>query len=259
MPKKPKIDHPVRQVRTCLGHTQPSFAKLVGCSAIAIQRIENGSLKLSPKLAHSIAEATNADPFTLLKGPGTPVLDRLGKAYSKGSYNFYRDVVPMTDNELAHYMHTLRRYLQLLLLASNRGGRFKTYGVNAALQDAFEKIAADFDLKPGIESVLFENGRFDKHKYRVSDLRKFPEYARILGFKDKKRYKPGKVVEFTIPRGWIQNYELNVRPVLPPGADMQLRGNATYLMDADRPIPPEIKEAVAQAEYWIIESFSLVH
>ena len=38
--------HPVRQVRTCLGYSQPAFAKLVGCSAIAIQRIENGTLKL---------------------------------------------------------------------------------------------------------------------------------------------------------------------------------------------------------------------
>lgn len=62
MPKKPRMNHPVRQMRTCLGHTQATFAKLVGCSAIAIQRIENGSLRLSPKLAHTIAEATDADP-----------------------------------------------------------------------------------------------------------------------------------------------------------------------------------------------------
>ncbi|MEQ2010094.1 MAG: helix-turn-helix transcriptional regulator, partial [Limisphaerales bacterium] len=78
MPKPPKINHPVRQVRMCLGHTQASFAKLVGCSAIAIQRIENGSLKLSLKLAHAIAEATCADPKSLLSGPGSTALDALG-------------------------------------------------------------------------------------------------------------------------------------------------------------------------------------
>ena len=91
----------------------------------------------------------------------------------------------------------------------------------------------------------------------VSDLRKFPEYARILGFKDKKTYKAEKVIEFTIPQGWIQNYLLRAKPVLPHGADMKLR-DAHYVLDFDRPIPPEIKEAVDQAEYWEIVSFELV-
>jgi DNA-binding XRE family transcriptional regulator len=255
MPKKPKIDHPVRQVRTCLGHTQPSFAKLVGCSAITIQRIENGSLKLSPKLAHTIAEATNADPLTLLQGPGRAVLDRMGKAYSKDSLKFLQNVLPMTERELAYYTQELERYLHLLLIASSRAGKFKTYGVNDALQNAFEKIAADFDLRSSIQSFLVERGHVDKHKYQVSDLRKFPDYARILGFKDKKSYKPDMVIEFTIPRGWIENYELKATPVLPHGADMKLRGDALYIIDSNRPIPPEVKEAVAQAAYWKIEHF----
>jgi transcriptional regulator with XRE-family HTH domain len=257
MPKKPLIDHPVRQVRTCLGHTQESFAKLVGCSAIAIQRIENGSLKLSPKMAYAIAEATNADPITLLKGSGTNSLDRFGSPYSKNSLELLKEVLPMTDAELQYYLHTLVKYMELLLIASSRAGRFKTYGVNAAIQDAFEKLANDFDLVPSIRSFLIEKASVRKRKYRVCDLRKFPVYAKIIGFEDKKSYRPTTILEFTIPHGWIDNYYIHEKPELPPGADIKLRGDASYIIDGDRPIPKHIQEAVNQATYWEIRDFRL--
>jgi hypothetical protein len=94
----------------------------------------------------------------------------------------------------------------------------------------------------------------DKRIYRVSDLRKFPEYARILKFKDNKRYKPGKLIPFTFSRGWMRNFYLVERPVLPPGADMKLR-DAHYILDDERPIPEAVKEAVSQALYWEIKEF----
>jgi DNA-binding XRE family transcriptional regulator len=255
MPKKPKINHPVRQVRICLGHTQASFAKLIGCSAIAIQRIENGSLKLSPKLAYAIAEATSVDPQTLLKGAGTPVLDRLGQPYSKESFQLLKDVVPTTDDELRHYLDSLIRYLELLLIASNRAGSAKTHGVNAAVQAAFTKIADDFKLLPGMNGFLAEQGSVRRRKYRVGDLRQFPDYARLIGFQDQRRYRPDKVIEFDIPHGWIDSFILVEVPVLPHGADRKLR-DAEFILDTERPIPEVIREAVAQALYWKIESFT---
>ena len=256
MPKKPRILHPVRQVRNCVKLTQPQFAKLVGCSAIAIQRVENGSLKLSPKLAHTVAEATNADPATLLQGPGATVLDRMDHPYSKDSLQFLKDVMPMTDKELQYYLQTHVRYLKLLLIGSERGGKFKAYGVIAAIQDAFQKIAKDFNLTPSIERFLIEKSSFEKRKYRVEDLRKFPAYARLLGFKDKRSCKPETVIAFTIPKGWIQAYTLRESPVLPHGADRKLR-DAEYIMDEDRPIPPEVREAISEALYWKIETFEM--
>jgi DNA-binding XRE family transcriptional regulator len=257
MPKKPHIDHPVRQVRKALGHTQASFAKLVGCSAIAIQRIENGSLKLSFKLAHAIASVTNADPQCLLQGCGTAALDRVGQAYSKQSLQFLKEVIPMTENELRYYLDWLIRYLELLLIASNRGGKFKVYGVNGALQQAIQKIADDFDLVPSIQSFLVEQGSVRQRKYRVRDLRQFPDYARLIGFQDQRRYRPDRVIAFTIPHGWMDHYTLVESPVLPHGADRKLR-DAEYILDTERPIPEVIKETWDQALYWEIKSFTLL-
>jgi transcriptional regulator with XRE-family HTH domain len=257
MPLKPRFIHPVRYVRTCLGYTQPAFAKLVGCSAIAIQRIENGSLPLSPKLAAIISEATAADPHTLRDNQGSKPLDLAGNQYSPESHEFLKNVLPFTDVELRFYLHKLINYFELLLIFANRANRFRAYGVNCAIQQAATEIAEDFGLLQGIHNFLVEKGSVDKRTYRVSDLRKFPAYAQILGFKDDKRFKPDKRIDFVITRGWMKHYILGEVPILPHGADMKLR-DAEYILDAERYIPPEIKEAFDQALYWEIRDFRLL-
>jgi DNA-binding XRE family transcriptional regulator len=254
MPRKPRFIHPVRQVRTCLGHTQPSFAKLIGCKAITVQRIENGKLKLSAKLANSILEATGADPVSLRAGLEAKAMDMMGNEYSKEALTILENILPFTDKELRYYLHKLIQYLELLLIASNRRGKFKAYAMNGAIQESFQKLAEDFDLEKAIHNFLIEQGSVDKKIYRVSDLRKFTEYARILGFKDNKRFKPDKLITFTVPRGWMRNYYVMETPVLPHGADMKLR-DAEYFLDDERKIPDVIKEAIAQALYWKIELF----
>jgi len=254
MPRKPKFIHPVRQVRTCLGLSQPAFAKLIGCAAVTVQRVEIGTLPLSPKLAISIFEATGADAASLLGGPDAKALDTRGHPYTKEANTFSRSVPGYDEKEFKLLLIKIFHQLQLLFLASNRGGKFKMYTVNSALQAALMKIADDFHLTQSIRNILIETGNSEKRKYRVTDLRKFPEYARVLGYQDDKHYKPDKLVEFILPRGWLVHYYLIETPVLPHGADMKLL-NAHYILDSERYIPPEIKEAVDQALYWEIIEF----
>jgi hypothetical protein len=127
--------------------------------------------------------------------------------------------------------------IELLFIASARGAKYKTYAVNEALQRALVKLADDFDLTNSIHNFLIEKGSVAKRIYRVADLRKFSEYARILGFKDNKRYKPDKLISFIRPHGWIKTYFLVEKAVLPHGADMKLR-DALYILDDERYIPP---------------------
>ncbi|MEQ2009346.1 MAG: hypothetical protein ABMA26_21400, partial [Limisphaerales bacterium] len=180
-----------------------------------------------------------------------------GQPYSKESFQLLKGVVPTADDELRHYLNSLIRHLELLLIASNRAGSAKTHGVNAAVQAAFTKIASDFNLVHGINGFLIEKGSVRHRKYQVCDLRKFPDYARLIGFQDNHRFRPDKVVEFPIPRGWMDHYTLVESPVLPHGADRKLR-DAEYILDFERPIPEVIKEAVAQALYWKIEVYTPV-
>jgi hypothetical protein len=59
---------------------------------------------------------------------------------------------------------------------------------------------------------------------------------------------------FNIHRERVYDYVLSEKPVLPHGADMKMR-DATYFLDSERYIPPEVKEALAQALYWEILEF----
>jgi DNA-binding XRE family transcriptional regulator len=238
----------------CLGYSQPAFGKLVGCSGTAIQQIENGILQLSWKLANSISEATGADPISLRAGRDARAMDMAGHEYTKESFQLLSKVIPCTEKELALFRNKLVQYLDLLLLSSNRSNSVKSYAVNAALQDAFQSIADDFKLEETIHTLLKEHGHVEKKIYRVCDLRRFPKYARILGFKDNKRFKPDKTITFTLTRGWMRHYMVYERPVLPHGADRKLR-DAEYILDDERPMPKVIKEALAEALYWQILEF----
>jgi DNA-binding XRE family transcriptional regulator len=257
MPRKPKFTHPLRTIRECLGYTQASFAKFIGCSAITIQRIENGSLSMSRRLAYTIMEATGADPVALRLGQAGKALDMLGREYSKSSLDFYHQVLPCDEKEFRYLVLTLSHYSQLMLIASNRGNHFKMRTVFGEILNSFKEIAEDFQLKNPIHNYLIETGHLDKRKYRVSDLRKFPEFARLIGYKDDKRFNPDKIIPYDRPKGWIPEYFLDEMPILPPDAEMKLRPNSTYIIDNERPIPQALKDIVDQALYWEIKEFRL--
>jgi hypothetical protein len=144
-----------------------------------------------------------------------------------------------------------------MLHEANRGKQFKMRAVFSEIQDSFVKIADDFHLKGAIHNYLTENGHVDKRKYRVSDLRKFPEFARMIGYNDDKRFSPDKIIPYDRPKGWIPEYFLDETPVLPPDVEMKLRPNADYYIENERPVPEVLKSLIDQALYWKINEFRL--
>jgi hypothetical protein len=140
---------------------------MVGCSTVTIQRVENGSLNLSDKLANAILEATGADPVSLRSGTSGRALDMGGRPYSKSAFDFYQKVLPADDREYRYLVLTLSHQIQLLLLTSNRANQFKMRAVFAAIQNSLAKIAEDFALTNAIHRFLIATGHADKRKYRV--------------------------------------------------------------------------------------------
>lgn len=125
------------------------------------------------------------------------------------------------------------------------------------MQDFIDKMAKKHDLTDRVRKFLVERVSVRERIYWVSDLRNFPDYAGIIGFKDDRQYRPDKLVEFEIPHGWIDNYLLHESPVLPHGPDRKLR-DAQYILDFDRYIPEHIEEAIDQALNWEIKEFRLL-
>ena len=71
--KPSHLRHPVAVLRQILALGQKEFAELVGCSTIAIQKIENLGLRLSERLAGRIAEETGCSLAWLLAGDAAAV------------------------------------------------------------------------------------------------------------------------------------------------------------------------------------------
>ena len=260
MPRKPRVSHPLRDIRHALNMTLQVFAKFVGCSAIAIQRIENRSMKkMSREMADRILEATGANPFELLAG--RKAVDVKGQPYSKQSFDEYQSWLQTNLYDRQFYHGHLARYLELLLIASERAGQLKLHCVNAALQHSFARIGEDFGLKNNIHGHLIEQGKIRKRVYLVRDLRKFPDYARIIGFQDNKRFKPHTRVSFDIPDGWLPEFDtLEERPILPK-AIARKYAEKDYRLEANRPTPdaPEYQaaaEALSKALYWRITKYA---
>ena len=123
------------------------------------------------------------------------------------------------------------------------------------------QIADDFDLEKNIHGFLIERGHVRKRIYLVRDLRKFPKYADLIGFKDNKRFKPDKKISFDIPEGWMLEFDqLLEKAVFPKEIEKKL-GDKHYIVDTNRPIPdtPEFKvfkEALSKVLYWRIKNFT---
>ena len=96
----------------------------------------------------------------------------------------------------------------------------------------------------------------------MRDLRKFPQYARLIGFKDNKRFKPDKKITFNIPTGWIPGFDhIHEQPVLPTVLEKKFAAKQIHI-DFNRPIPDtpefkEIMEAQSKALYWKIKNVVL--
>jgi DNA-binding XRE family transcriptional regulator len=54
MAQKPARRHPIADIRIRVGLTQPEFAHVIGCSCITVQKIEQGHLRLSKRLALNV-------------------------------------------------------------------------------------------------------------------------------------------------------------------------------------------------------------
>ena len=193
--------------------------------------------------------------MSLRSGHPGKALDMNGDEYGKASFEFYQKALPAGDREFRHLDLTLSHQIQLLLSTSNQANRFRMRAVFAAAQNSFRKTAEDFGLVDAIQRFLIAGGHVDRRKYRVGDLRRFPDYARIIGYRDDRRFSPKKIIPCNRPRGWVTDYYLVESPVLPPDAEMMTRPNAAYIIDDEHPIPQVLAHIVEQALYWQITEF----
>jgi len=152
MPRKPVFDHAVRKLRRIMGKkfTQEAFARQIGVSAIAIKRIENGSLKLSPIMKARIMWATGVDPDSLDSGEprlvGVPYTPELYESHREAlrTRELHETKVKLSSWEIAK-KHTAQREMEALIDAAAYDNKFQV--VLFLWHDWLNKTIGEFDLK----------------------------------------------------------------------------------------------------------------
>ncbi len=83
----PKPKHPLRQLRAATPYaTQAAFAAFLGVPVAAVQSVECGRARVTPRLAAHVRELTGADDVELLRGADGAALTLSGKRYTAEAF-----------------------------------------------------------------------------------------------------------------------------------------------------------------------------
>jgi transcriptional regulator with XRE-family HTH domain len=202
MPRKPKFNHPLRVCRQAAGMTQPQLAVGVGCSKVTIQKIENGDLALSPKLAWRLEHAIGANGSELVKGKKGKALDRFGNPFTTQSFQRHK------NSGFSFSRTNMLDAVDLVLKAACQpGGKLRP--VFHSLCEWLQSTRDGFKLGPHIDALLKQRKRKDSATMTYGEWRKNP-LAEYYGFKDDKK-KPASEPLTMETEAW---------PMWNPGSDM---------------------------------------
>lgn len=162
MPRTSKSTHPISKLRAILGLaqakqsiSQAKFAKLIGCSASAIESIEmaNRRLKVSDDLADRIQAATGADPDSVKKSRGYPN-DYNGRPYNLWSWMSWQMRQKRINNYSEANLSRLFVTLEVFVEAAKKKG--KLFQFLLALQKAASKASRDLEIDKAANEIAIK-------------------------------------------------------------------------------------------------------
>jgi transcriptional regulator with XRE-family HTH domain len=158
MPRPHSHPHILRDLRATIGLSQAELAERVGVSAIAIQRIEGGSLALSSQLASRIMLATGISGGELLRGGNGKLIDALGRPYSAETFRWWKIKKMVGADRAKEDAENLGWWVEVLLKAAGRakeGNRY--FAARDALINSLTTIRDEFGLGKLVDVILSEH------------------------------------------------------------------------------------------------------
>ena len=153
MPIKPNQSHPLREIRSILGWTQPKLAEKLGIHPTYVRKIELGSRALTPELARRIGELTGAMASELLRGSEGKALSWKGEPYSVAAFKEWSSA--WEDAESAElFADGIAHWTRILFEAAAKKKRLK--GSHAELAAKLDEIAESFGLRPEVNRIMRE-------------------------------------------------------------------------------------------------------
>ncbi len=165
MPKKPKIEHPLRKLREITGKSQVAFARVLGCSTSTIKKIEGGdNSKFNASLLISLASVFGVAPNSLLP-PSTQPTEIDGKPYTKEFFEGWWKKAPEVVKPWTLLLKELMvRDLEMVLAAAMRAPGMGFGGVYTSFYVWLMGMMDDCQFWPHYEAELNERVKKGKNK-----------------------------------------------------------------------------------------------
>ena len=180
MPKKQKIQTPLRKLREITGKTQVEFAKVLGCSPSTIKKIEAGdNSKFNVSLVTSLTNVFGVSADSMLPPSSEPIECFGDKPYTKEFFeDWWKNGAERMKFRTLDQKEGMVRDLEMVLAAAMRVPGRGFGAVFTCYYDWLMKLMDDCQLWPHCEAEVRE--RIKKTKKTPNELRGDLELARLL-------------------------------------------------------------------------------
>jgi transcriptional regulator with XRE-family HTH domain len=167
MPKKPKIETPLRKLREITGKSQIEFARALGCSTSVIKKIEGGdNSRLNPQLLMAASFVFAVEPNSLVPPSTQPIKLEDGKPYTKEFFNGWWNIPPeILKARIQPQKMWMLRDLELVVAAAMRVPGISVGGVIMSFHIWVKDTMTNFNLLPHYDAEF---------KERIKKARKKP-------------------------------------------------------------------------------------
>jgi DNA-binding XRE family transcriptional regulator len=153
MPRKPTHRSIVRDIREECGWTQTALARRLGTTPITVNRIENGSLKISRRLALRLSWSTGVKYLDIMaNAPGRPQT-RHGVFSRDQLDEFDQKARNLTAKEFDSLIDNATYRATLILKAALADAPRKFWSLDAAIEASFDDLEKEFGLTASVKRI----------------------------------------------------------------------------------------------------------
>jgi transcriptional regulator with XRE-family HTH domain len=159
MARPPTHRHILREIRNIVGWSQQELAQRLGVSEITINRIENGQLKVSKRIALRAYSLTGVSYQDILENKAGIPETREGALTRESIQRLARQAKELTFDQVATVIDNHTYHLELLFDATHEFKPQKIWALDAAISEALNSVAEEFELQGYVARVKQDNVR----------------------------------------------------------------------------------------------------
>ena len=153
MPRKPSNRSIIREIRQVLGWTQLQLANRLGVTLSTLNRVENGSLKISRRLALRLCWATGVPYADIVSNKEGPPQTLRGPLSPETLVRMDQEVRELKPQDLKMLATNVAWLAESLFRAAFEDAPAKLWSLDAAIQAELAELETEFGLAGSVKRI----------------------------------------------------------------------------------------------------------